>query len=95
MGKKINILCISTLSELPLFQDGSAVEIVGLSYACVRRLAELNKQGLYSHSGVKREEVKWSLADWAAAIEKNFEPHFFIHKGNPKEKRKGKQRGVG
>ena len=70
------------------------MEIVGLSYACLKRLAELNNRGLYSHSGVKREEVKWSLADWAEKIEKNFEGHFFIQKGNPKEKRNGKQRDV-
>ena len=70
------------------------MEIVGLSYACLKRLAELNNRGLYSHSGVKREEVKWSLADWAEKIEKNFEAHYFIQKGNPKEKRNGKQREV-
>ena len=70
------------------------MEIVGLSYACLKRLAELNNRGLYSHSGVKREEVKWSLADWAEKIEKNFEANFFIQKGNPKEKRNGKQRDV-
>ena len=70
------------------------MEIVGLSYACLKRLSELNKEGLYSHSGVKREEVKWSLADWAEKIEKNFEAHFFIEKGNAKEKRSGKQREV-
>ena len=72
------------------FQDGSAVEIVGLSFACLLKLDELHKQGLYSHSGVKSEEVKWSLADWAQKIEKNFEAHFFIQNGNPKERRNGK-----
>ena len=72
------------------FQDGSAVEIVGLSFACIKKLAEFFKQGLYSHCGVKREEVKWSLSDWAEKIEKNFETHFFIQKENPKEKRNGK-----
>ena len=82
---------VSTLSSL---QDGSAVEIVGLSYACLKRLAELNKQGLYSYSGVKREEVKWSLADWAEKIEKNFEAHYFIQEGNPKERRNGKLQEV-
>ena len=68
------------------------MEIVGLSFACLKKLAEFFKQGLYSHFGVKREEVKWSLADWAEKIEKNFETHFFIQAGNPKEKRNGKSK---
>ena len=63
---------------------------MGLSFACIKKLAEFYKQGLYCHSGVKREEVKWSLSDWAEKIEKNFEAHFFIQKENPKEKRNGK-----
>ena len=66
------------------------MEIVGLSFVCLQKLDEFHKQGLYSHSGVKREEVKWSLSDWAQKIEKNFEAHFFIQNGNPKERRNGK-----
>ena len=86
----MSFVLVSPFSPFLPLQDGSAVEIVGLSYACLKRLAELNKQGLYSYSRVKREEVKWSLADWAEKIEKNFEAHYFIQEGNPKERRNGK-----
>ena len=64
---------------------------MGLSFACLRKLADFYKQGLYAHSSVKREEVKWSLEDWAQKIEKNFEAHYFIQEGSPKEKRNGKK----
>ncbi len=72
-------------------QDGSAVEIVGLSYACLRKLAALQQKGLYSHAGVSKDggSVEWSLSDWADRIKKNFEAHYFVSGNNPSEKRPG------
>ena len=72
------------------FQDGSAVELVGLSYACLSWLAKLNAQGLYPHGSVKRSEpeLEWRLEDWASKIETNFEKHFRVFCDNPDEKRK-------
>ena len=66
------------------------MELVGLSYACLRWLSELNAKNLYSFKSVKRTEpeLEWSLGDWAAKIEANFEKHFRVFVDNPDEKRK-------
>ncbi len=70
-------------SQYFFFQDGSAVEIVGLSYACLRGLAQLNCRGLYSYNAVERATsdgtlIKWSLEEWANKIRENFHQNFFV-----------------
>ncbi len=76
-------------------QDGSAVEIVGLSYACLKGLSALHDCGHYSYGAVERAGpdghlVKWSLSDWAKRIKNNFEKHFYVRergKHAPEERR--------
>ncbi|KAL7671642.1 hypothetical protein ACOME3_006533 [Neoechinorhynchus agilis] len=55
-------------------RDGSAVEIVGLSYACIKFLSQLNEQDYPN----KKIEATFTLLDWSLLIEKNFEKHFWI-----------------
>ena len=66
------------------------MELVGLSYACLRWLADLNRKSLYSFGSVKRADpdLEWSLDEWADKIEANFEKHFRVFVDNPDEKRK-------
>ena len=78
-----------------LFQDGSAIELVGLSYSCIKWLASMNDQGLYKYQSVKhyndqcssdldqQHQIEWSLKEWAELIEDHFEQHYFVHKNNP------------
>jgi len=72
-----------------IFQkDGSAVEIVGLSYNALSRLSDLHERGAYSYGAVERATkegklVKWSLKDWAQKIKANFESYFWVSKENP------------
>lgn len=40
------------VGESVLFRDGSAVEIVGLSYSVVRWLADLSSKKIYPYDGV-------------------------------------------
>lgn len=75
-----------------MFQDGSAVEIVGLSFASLKALAELNSKGLFAHSAVTRtnadgSKTTWSLQDWSEKIKANFESHYYVLKGNKLDKR--------
>jgi glycogen debranching enzyme len=67
------------------------VEIVGLSYACLKRLSELNVQGVYSYNAVERFNdgalIKWKLSEWAEKIRSNFESHYFVRRGNLADKR--------
>jgi len=46
-----------------LSQDGSAVELIGLSFACLRWLASLHEKGLYPHGIVSRKDISkdWTL----------------------------------
>ena len=74
------------------FQDGSAVELVGLSYSSIRWLAEMNAKGFYKFASVTRvnedcSTQEWTLKEWSHKIEANFEQHFFVVKNNPKDKR--------
>uniref|UniRef100_A0A8D8RVX4 Glycogen debranching enzyme n=1 Tax=Cacopsylla melanoneura TaxID=428564 RepID=A0A8D8RVX4_9HEMI len=69
-------------------RDGSAVELVGLSKATVRWLAELNKKGDYPYAGVSRTcqdgtRVSWTYEEWNAKIQASFEPHFWIPLAGP------------
>eukprot|EP00088_Acartia_fossae_P024450 TRINITY_DN2538_c0_g1_i2.p1 TRINITY_DN2538_c0_g1~~TRINITY_DN2538_c0_g1_i2.p1 ORF type:complete len:757 (+),score=169.24 TRINITY_DN2538_c0_g1_i2:139-2271(+) len=56
-------------------RDGSAVEIVGLSYSC---LHDLSKLTTYPHQSVDGQEGSVTLATWASTIKQNFEQHFWI-----------------
>ena len=73
-------------------RDGSAVELIGLSYSSIRWLADMNKQGNYSYKSVSSvngdgSKVEWTLAEWANKIEENFEQNFYVIKGLPNERR--------
>ena len=63
------------------FQDGSAVEIVGLSYASLRRLSELHREGAYAYGSVSSADVTWTLAEWADKIKDNFDRRYFVREG--------------
>lgn len=76
-------------------RDGSAVELVGLSYACLEWLSRMNKEGRYCYNAVERfcpngELIKWTFAEWATEIKENFERHFFVppNKDSPVERRR-------
>jgi len=66
-------------------RDGSAVEIVGLSYSCLRDLSNLGKD-VYSHQELKG---MGNLSDWADKIKQNFEEHYWIGSkaGSTKDKK--------
>ena len=55
-------------------RDGSAVEIVGLSYSCLRGLAKLGGE-VYRHQEV---QGIGSLTAWADKIKDNFDKYFWI-----------------
>lgn len=63
-------------------RDGSAVEIVGLSKACLDWLVEMNDQGHYPYDGVdyqsKGQRKTLKLSDWSSLIASNFEKHFWV-----------------
>ena len=59
-------------------RDGSAVELVGLSYACLDWLSEMNAKGFYAHEYVSDGNTKWTFDHWATTIKENFEIHFHI-----------------
>jgi len=55
-------------------RDGSAVEIVGLSYSCLRDLSDLS-DAIYPH---KKISGFLSLSSWADAIKENFDAYFWV-----------------
>jgi len=55
-------------------RDGSAVEIVGLSYSCLSDLAALTA---YPHQTISGQQST-TLKEWAAMIKANFENYFFV-----------------
>ena len=55
-------------------RDGSAVELVGLSYACLRSLSHLGP-ARYKYQQVP---VFGSLEVWADTIRQNFDKHFWV-----------------
>uniref|UniRef100_A0A915IDV4 4-alpha-glucanotransferase n=1 Tax=Romanomermis culicivorax TaxID=13658 RepID=A0A915IDV4_ROMCU len=61
-------------------RDGSAVELVGLSYAVVAFLDKMHRQGSYPYSGVTRfkENISWTWQQWSEKIRQNFERCFWI-----------------
>ena len=66
------------------------MELVGLSFACLKWLAEENEIGNYSHKTVLKiqdgHEIIWSFGQWSERIKENFEPYFYIVKGNSMDK---------
>jgi glycogen debranching enzyme len=75
------------------FQDGSAVELVGLSYSSIKWLSEMFAQGHYKHRTVTRINAdcctteEWTLKEWANKIKASFEQHFFVSDNSPVERR--------
>ena len=67
-------VCLLLTPDIPLLRDGSAVEIVGLSWSAVSGLAGLGVQ-VYSHQQVP---VFGTLAAWAEKIRENFDKYFWI-----------------
>lgn len=59
-------------------RDGAAVEITGLLYSALKWLADLNKAGKYTYSGVKTSNGEISFADWAAKLRDNFEKCYWV-----------------
>ncbi|XP_076462933.1 glycogen debranching enzyme-like [Babylonia areolata] len=64
-------------------RDGSAVEIVGLSYAVLSWLAEISQQRIYPYKGVRRstpdcKDELITFEDWAENLKDNFEKDFYI-----------------
>jgi len=55
-------------------RDGSAVEIIGLSYSCLRELSQLGGK-VYSHQEIPGVG---SVASWADKIKDNFDKYFWI-----------------
>ena len=66
------------------------MELVGLSYACLKWLSRLNDKGYYRHKNVVKiqngEELSWNLGKWAEKIKDNFELNFFVSKDNTVDK---------
>ncbi|KAK3990373.1 glucanotransferase domain of glycogen debranching enzyme-domain-containing protein [Cladorrhinum sp. PSN332] len=60
-------------------RDGAAVEITGLLYSGLKWLAELNEQGKYEQSSVRKADGSdITFKAWAALIKENFERCFFV-----------------
>jgi glycogen debranching enzyme len=65
-------------------RDGSAVELVGLSFSAVKWLTDLNEQGLYPFNGVYTTHNRSpnspfiTLKEWSKMIKDNFEKKFWI-----------------
>ena len=57
-------------------RDGSAVELVGLSYSCLRDLASLPPSA-YPHQNLEAS-IFSSLSEWADTIKQNFDKHFWV-----------------
>ena len=67
------------------FQDGSAVELIGLSYSSISWLAQMSTQGHYAYKCVRRvnedcSTTQWTLKEWAAQIKNNFENFYYVDK---------------
>jgi len=58
-------------------RDGSAVEIVGLSYSCLKDLSNLNNN-IYPHKKVTASHGTWTIQEWANKIKENFDRCFWI-----------------
>lgn len=60
-------------------RDGAAVEITGLLYSSLKWVAELNEQGKYEQSSVRKADgSEITFKKWAALIKENFEKCFFV-----------------
>ena len=59
-------------------RDGSAVELVGLSFSVISWINTLKEQNIWPYEGVTYEKEFWSWKDWSDKIAANFENQFFI-----------------
>uniref|UniRef100_A0A5S6QS88 4-alpha-glucanotransferase n=1 Tax=Trichuris muris TaxID=70415 RepID=A0A5S6QS88_TRIMR len=63
-------------------RDGSAVEIVAISYAIIKWLSKMAKGGQYPYAGVRykhdNKEVFWTWETWASKVMGAFENNFWI-----------------
>ncbi|VDP47968.1 unnamed protein product [Soboliphyme baturini] len=63
-------------------RDGSAVEIVGLSFTVLAWLHKMHTVGKYKHRGVSRNidgaQTYWTWQMWSCLIRRNFERCFWI-----------------
>jgi len=60
-------------------RDGAAVEITGMLYSNLKWLSNLNKEGKYKYSGVRKSDGSdLSFSDWASLIKDNFERCYFV-----------------
>ena len=57
-------------------RDGSAVELVGLSFSCLRDLASL-PVGVYPNQQLESCNFA-SISEWADTIKQNFDAHFWV-----------------
>ncbi|KAJ8667077.1 hypothetical protein QAD02_008739 [Eretmocerus hayati] len=65
-------------------RDGSAIELVGLSYSALTFLTELHKRELFPYDSVQRQNkdgstVTWTYKEWAEKIRINFETYFYVN----------------
>lgn len=72
-------------------RDGSAIELIGLSYSSIKWLAEMNNHGHYkfksvTHLNEDNSRIEWTLWEWTHKIEANFEQNFYVIKGLPNER---------
>ena len=66
-------------------RDGSAVELIGLSYSVISWLGSIHAQNLWPYEGVSDGDTLWSWNDWAARIKEHFEPNFWV---DPEDRQK-------
>ncbi|KAI1007537.1 Glycogen debranching enzyme [Podosphaera aphanis] len=62
-------------------RDGAAIEITGLLYSTLIWLSELNKKGIYRHTGVSTtcsSKPFISFSEWANLLEANFNRCYYI-----------------
>ncbi|KPM06297.1 glycogen debranching enzyme-like protein [Sarcoptes scabiei] len=72
-------------------RDGSAVEIVGLSYSVINFLADLYEKEFYPYKGLEIIDSNgtviesWTFRQWSEKIKENFEKYFYIEKNNTEQ----------
>lgn len=66
-------------------RDGSAVELIGLSYSVISWIASIHAQKLWPYEGVSDGELLWAWKDWSDRIKQHFEPNFWV---DPEDRQK-------
>lgn len=68
-------------------RNGSAVEIIGLSYSVISFLANLFDQAIYPFAGVGQTDTNsgWTYRYWSEKIKDNFEKYFYIDENTREE----------